>query len=569
MTLVTGGDLVVGALRKAGVEKIFALHGANIDAIFQSCRDHDMPIIDTRHEMNAGHAAEGYARATRKVGVALVTAGGGMTNAVTSMANALLDRTPVLFLCGSGMLRQRQTNTLQHDIDQVALATPVTKWAHHVTCIEQLPRLVAQAIRIANQAPRGPVMLDLPWDVLMATIEADGIPDTGPIALDSNIPGEARLRDIVDRLGKARRPVIVLGSEAARTDCKHAVERLAAATGIPILAEFEGIALMRDLPEPLFGGLIQGLYGLKDQAPDLVLLAGMRFGLYTAHGSGSLVPFDAEIIQIDPDAREIGRLQNVELGIVADVGPSIEALATIAEGTEAPDRTAWQTTLRDHVARRRSVVTSHITEREGMLHPLTASAIVAEYVGKNTTVAADGALTYLWLSEVIAAPRPARLVFHSHLSSMGCGFGLAVGAQAAAGDGERVILVTGDGAVGYSLAEFDTAERNGLPLIVVVMNNRSWGATLHFQQIVVGADRVTGTRLENGRYEQAAAAFGAGSYFADDAASLRAALSTALERNEPACINVLVDLDPIPPEELVVMGMDPFTPPSEQSFGKH
>jgi acetolactate synthase-1/2/3 large subunit len=193
--------------------------------------------------------------------------------------------------------------------------------------------------------------------------------------------------------------------------------------------------------------------------------------------------------------------------------------------------------------------------------------VVAEHVSKEVTVVADGALTYLWLSEVIAAPRPNALLFHSHLSSMGCGFGIALGAQTAAGPDKRVILVTGDGAIGYSLGEFDAAVRNHLPLIVVVMNNRSWGATLHFQQIVVGADRITGTRLENGRYEQAAEAFGAKGYYADSAESLRTALTDALARNEPACINVIVDLDPIPPEELVVMGMDPFTPASEQMFG--
>lgn len=567
MALVTGGELVVRELRRAGVDKLFALHGANIDSIFQSCLDHDLPIVDTRHEMNAGHAAEGYARVTRGLGVALVTAGGGMTNVVTSMANALLDRTPVLYLCGSGMLKQRQTNTLQHDIDQVALGTPVTKWAHHVTCIEQIPRLVAQAIRIAMQAPRGPVMLDLPWDILLASIEEDSVPPTGPAILHSGGAAESDLRRTLEILSEAKRPAIVLGSEANRIDTREAVGRLAVATGVPVFAEFEGAALLRDLPDNLFGGLVQGLYGLGEQAPDVVLMAGMRFGLYTAHGSGNLVPHTARVIQIDPDAREIGRLQSVELGIAADVGPTLEALASLAVAAAPSDRSAWQAIVREHAHKRQSVVASQIEERPGVLHPLRASQIVAEHVTRDVTVVADGALTYLWLSEVIAEPRPEALLFHSHLSSMGCGFGIAVGAQAGVEAGKRVILVAGDGAVGYSLAEFDTVVRNGLPLIVVVMNNRSWGATLHFQQIVVGANRVTGTRLENGRYDAAAGAFGAGSYYADDAESLRAALGAALSRNEPACINVLVDLDPIPPEELVVMGMDPFTPPSEQRFG--
>jgi acetolactate synthase I/II/III large subunit len=567
MTSVSGGELVVRALREAGVSKLFALHGANIDSIFQSCLDHHVPIVDTRHEMNAGHAAEGYARVRGELGVALVTAGGGMTNVVTSMANALLDRTPVLYLCGSGMLRQRQMNTLQHDIDQVAVATPLVKWAHHITCVEQIPRLVAQAIRVAMQPPRGPVMLDLPWDVLMAVAEVEALGSTGAAALELGTASDTHLVRVLGMLAAAKRPVIVLGSEAARDGAKRAVEALAATTGAPVFAEFEAVSLLRDLPDNLHGGLIQGLYGMKGDAPDFLLMAGMRFGLYTALDSGALVPKASQVVQIDPDAREIGRLQEVSLGLVSSVGPALEALARLASGTARPDRADWQTAVRTHVDRRLNIISGQVLEGSGTLHPLTASLIVSEFVTRDTTVIADGALTYLWLSETIAAPRPETLLFHSHLSSMGCGFGLAVGAQAALTPGKRAILVTGDGAAGYSLGEFDTLERNGLPLIVIVMNNRSWGATLHFQQMVVGADRVTGTRLENGRYEQAAAAFGAASYYADTAEGFRKALRTALENNEPACINVIVDLDPIPPEELVVMGMDPFTPPADQKFG--
>lgn len=245
----------------------------------------------------------------------------------------------------------------------------------------------------------------------------------------------------------------------------------------------------------------------------------------------------------------------------------MEALATAAEASAVHERAEWQETVQKHVRRRYAAVSGNVTERAGVLHPFRASEIVAEHITKDITVVADGALTYLWLSEVIAAPRPRALLFHSYLSSMGCGFGVAVGAQAAMGPNERVILVTGDGSMGYSLAEFDTAVRANLPVIVIVMNNRSWGATLHFQQIAVGPNRVTGTILDNGRYEEVARALGAGSYFADSAESFRAALKSALARNEPACINVLVDLEPIPPEELVVMGMDPFKPLSEQKFG--
>jgi acetolactate synthase-1/2/3 large subunit len=558
---LTGGELVVRTLRAAGVDRLFGLHGAHIDAIFQACLDAGLPIIDTRNEMNAGHAAEGYARTRRQVGVALVTAGGGMTNVVTSMAQAHLDRTPLLVIAGSGPLRDDETNTLQHGIDQVAIAAPVTKWAHRIRAIEHIPRLIAQAIRIATTAPRGPVMLDIPWDILTARIEES--------AGDARLPvfraaGGAIASDELERcieiLRAASRPVIVVGSEAKAGGAYACLERLVAASGAPVFADFEGLGLLRDIPATHRGGLVQALYGLAAQgdAPDVVLLLGTRFGLNTAHGSGLLLPHDARILQIDPDGRELGRLQAVELGIAADVAPSIAALADVAESIEWPDLGAWRERLRAHVQARRARV-SETAQATPRFHPLRASEIVARHVGRNTTVVADGALTYLWLSEVISDAAPGEFLCHGYLGSMGVGFGVALGAQAAgAATGQRTILVTGDGAVGYSLAEFDTAVRHHLPLVVVIMNNRSWGATLHFQELAVGPDRITHTRLDNGAYHDVAKALGADGYHVTDAAGFERALGEALANERPACINVEVDVAPIPPEEMLLIGRDPF-----------
>src|SRR5215831_9432515 len=145
MVTITGGELVVRTLLAAKVRHVFGLHGAHLETIFQSLARHGVPIIDTRHEVAAGHAAEGYARATRTLGVAMVTAGPGFTNVITSMANAYLDRTPVLYLSGAAALRDAETNTLQAGIDQVSIARPLTKWAHQITTTQQIPRLVAHA----------------------------------------------------------------------------------------------------------------------------------------------------------------------------------------------------------------------------------------------------------------------------------------------------------------------------------------------------------------------------------------------------------------------------------------
>jgi acetolactate synthase-1/2/3 large subunit len=559
MARVTGGELVVRTLKRAGVEVIFGLHGAHVDSIFQSCLDHGLPIIDTRHEASAGHAAEGYARAASRLGVALVTAGGGFTNVVTSIANAYLDRTPVLFLTGSGPLSDTETNTLQAGIDQVAIASPVCKWAHRVVRVELIPRLLMQAIRLAGSAPRGPVLIDVPWDVLRQTIEEEEAPipersEVHPAALPA---GEAAAA--LNVLASARRPVMVVGSEAKRHGRSDALGRLVRNTGIPVFADFEGLSLLSDLPQ-FSGGLVQGLFGFNRGGvePDAVLMLGTRFGLNTAHGSGVLLPREARIVQIDPDARELGRLQPVSLGIQADVGASITALAQAASSRSWPDFTTWRRTVQDRLQARYEAVAAGAVSGS-TLHPFHASQILARFIDENAHVVADGALTYLWLSEVISRARPGEFLCHGYLGSMGVGFGTAIGSQvAASARRRRTILVTGDGALGYGLVEFDTLARMGLPVVVVVMNNRSWGATQHFQEMAVGADRVTHTLLADSPYHEAARALGAEGYDVTDAQGFEAALRAALDRPVPACINVHVALEPIPPEERLLMGQEPF-----------
>jgi acetolactate synthase-1/2/3 large subunit len=175
---------------------------------------------------------------------------------------------------------------------------------------------------------------------------------------------------------------------------------------------------------------------------------------------------------------------------------------------------------------------------------------------------ADGALTYLWLSETIASAKVDHYLCHGYLGSMGVGMGTAVGAQYGRG-GAPTVLVTGDGAIGYSLAEFDTMVRAGLPIVVIVLNNRAWGATWHAQEIVLGRDRVTHNALDNGSYSAVARALGADGYDVTELSALADTIRGAIASGRPACIDVQVDLDPIPPEEKVLMGGLPFGLPEE------
>lgn len=556
---LNGGDLVVKTLQSVGVKQAFGIHGAHIDSIFQAALSSNFPIIDTRHEVSAGHAAEGYARVSGQFGVAFVTAGGGFTNVTTSLANAWLDRTPVLVITGSGSLIQDETNTLQAGIDQVAMASPVTKWAHRVVKTEHIPRLIKQAIRIATTAPQGPVLLDIPWDILTQASEFNEAAEF--LSCSKTVP-ENGIQEAVELLDCAARPVIIVGGEVPRGHGAAALELLSSITGVPVVSDFEGVAALSGLPDDKNCGLLQGLFGLGENVPDVVIMAGVRFGLTTSHGSGTLIPHSAKIIQIDPDPREFGRLQSIDIGLTGDVSATLDALAKAAvlNDNDPIKHQPWCRYLATYVASRfdRLERECHSSQSD-RIHPFLASRLVSDILAPGNVVVADGALTYLWLSETIARSKPHSFLCHGYLGSMGVGFGTVLGAQkAATEEDKRAILVTGDGAVGYALGEFDSALRNNLPIIVIVMNNQSWGATQHFQKLTQGADRVTKTMLPNGRYHDVAEALGCIGYLATDENSLREALLNALKDDRPVCINVQVELDPIPPEERVIMGQKPF-----------
>ncbi|MEU6225207.1 thiamine pyrophosphate-binding protein [Streptomyces sp. NPDC047042] len=558
MATATGSGLVVRTLRRAGVDVAFGLPGAHIDGILQDALDAKLRVVDVRHEMNAGHAAEGYARVTGQLGVAVVTAGGGFTNVLTSVANAHLDRTPVLYIAGSAPLEMDEVNDQQAGFDQVAMAAPVTKFAHRVTRIELIPRLVAQAIRIAQSEPKGPVLLDIPWDVLRQSVDVDDVDDHRVEVDGIGVSPAGAVDRIIEALSTARRPIALVGKSFVTAEARAQLHDFAARTGVPLFSDWEGLGAIAGSAQHV--GLLQTLATVpEDERPDLVLMLGLRFGMATQFGTGRLLPKSARIFQIDPDGRELGRLQDVELGVQADPVGTIGLLNERLGDSPVPSgREDRLTALRDISTTRRSALADETEQHEdAAIHPYLAVRTIAESVPDQATVVVDGALTELWLSETIALAPLAHYLGHGYLSAMGSNFGVALGAQYAHPD-KATILVTGDGAVGYSLAEFDSLVRAGLPVVVIVLNNRAWGATLHTQQFFFGQDRVTNNRLENGSYSGVARALGADGVDVTDLDQLRPAIEAALAARRPTCIDVRVSLAPIPPEERVLNGGAPF-----------
>jgi thiamine pyrophosphate-dependent acetolactate synthase large subunit-like protein len=552
MAMVTGGELLVRTLHQAGVRHVFGIHGAHLETVFQACRSHDIPIVDTRHEVAAGHAAEGYARSLRQLGVAMGTAGPGFTNLLTSIANAYLDHSPVLYLSGSAALSQAETNTLQAGIDQLAIAKPITKWAHQITVTRDIPRLTAQALRIATTAPMGPVLLDLPMDVLSAQLDESSAPIPKMTGVDfaPPPPSEAVVNTIA-LLRQAERPIILVGGGAWYSKAEDELRRFVDATGIPVYSDFQAHGLLPS-NHPLYGGTFHKLadQNAPGHRPDVVLALGVRFGLFTLGASDLLVPAAAKLIHVDTDAREIGRLRDVAIGIMADSREVLRELNNQVSGQSWPDWSGWLRAIQQSKTARRQRLYAAAQERrsgsEGV-HPYHAVAAIADAIDEDTIVIGDGAEAYHWFNEVVRQNRPGSYLTHGFLGAVGHGLGLSLGAQVAQ-PGRRVLCLAGDGAVGFTIAEFDTMVRLRLPIVVVVMNNRSWAASQHFQEMVSGKDKLVGTQLANTRYDEVAAAFGCHAQRVTEAAAVGPAIKAAFESGKPACINVIVDVDPPPPE---------------------
>jgi acetolactate synthase-1/2/3 large subunit len=554
MGMVTGGELVVRTLLKANVKKIFGLHGAHLETIFQSCLDHHIAITDTRHEVAAGHAAEGYARATRTLGVAMATAGPGFTNIITSIANAFLDRTPVLYISGSSGLGDAETNTLQAGIDQVAIVTPITKWAHRITVPQQIPRLVAQAIRMATSGPMGPVLLDMPADVLSAQVDEDSVQIPEHILLDVVPAPQARSIDkAIQLLASAERPVIMVGVGAYQSGAADELRAFAEATDIPVFSDFQAHGLLPS-KHPLYGGTFHKMADLSapGQRPDVVLALGVRFGLFTLGMSDLVVPLAAKIIHVEIDPKEIGKVRQVALPIVADSRETLIALNARARAQKWPDYAGWQQTVRNAKVERRKRAEADLNRTTGPIHPLQAVSAIVDNIADSTIIIGDGAEAYHWMNEVIRQNHPGSYITHGFLGSVGFGLGLAMGAQVAHPD-RPVLCLVGDGAIGFTIAEFDTMVRHNLPIVAVVMNNHSWAASQHFQEIVSGANRLTGVELRDAKYHEVAAAFGCHGQRVTEIKDLGPAIKAAFASRKPACINVAIDLAPLPPELHLLM----------------
>lgn len=541
MTKIDGGELVVRTLLAGGVRHIFALHGGHLEPILQSCLDHSLPLIDTRHEAAAGHAAEGYAKATGELGVALVTAGPGFTNVVTALADAHLDGTPILVITGASPLRDAETNPLQGGFDQVAVAAPVTKWAHRVTDVHRIPHLVAHAIRIATTGRPGPVLLEIPVDVIFRQVNelAVSIPIIAP-PLPAT-PAQDAVDQVLAMLEKVERPIIMAGTGAQLSQAGSDLMRLAELTGVPVFTNCKAHGVI-PTDHPLCGHDFSNLKVLNEQGqgPDAVLLLGAKLGRYTGGVTDELIPFAARFAVVDIEPSEIGRLRDAEIPVHADVAAALGAFVAAAQDRRWPDRTAWQETVRYNRDWHRRRYADALSGDDCPIHPYRAATEVMEALEDDAIVVTDGGEAYNWTELAARVEGHGSFMVTGYLGCLGTGVPFAMGAKVAHPD-RQVVCVTGDGAVGFNIQEFDTLVRHNLPVVTVVMNNKCWGMSVHGQEAMYGKNRLTISELAPSRYDQVAEAFGCHGELVTKPDEVRPAVARALASGRPACVNVMID----------------------------
>lgn len=550
----TGGELLARTLRQAGVDRIFALHGGHHEALFKGCIDEDIDILDFRHEAAAGHAADGYARSTSRLGVCVITAGPGFTNAIAAIANAQLDASPVLFIIGAPPLRESETNPLQGGIDQIAIARPAAKWALSIPATERIPDLTAMAIRKALTGRKGPVVLEVPIDILhMSVRDSRATQPTGLNLRPRSAPTAADTAQLLRMIRAARRPAIIAGFEAISQEVSGLLTQLSEASAIPVFAKTQAQGLLPP-DHPFNGGAVGNLAVLPMlgvERPDLVILLGARLGLMLGGRSGAIIPHDAQVVQIHSDAGEIGRLRDIDLAIAADSAEALTDLLAAAGDEPFPDLGDWAV----RAAAGRNLFASMFPEREGPggVHPFHAANAVVQAVGPEGVYVLDGGEAASWGGAVAQVSGPGRILGLGYLGCLGIGPGFSIGAQIAHPD-RRVIQITGDGAMGFHLQELDTMVRHGLPIVTVILNNQVWGMSIHGQQIMYGPNYNVITKLGQTRYADIAAGFGCHAERVEHYDQIAPALRRALASGVPAVIEIMTDADVVHPVTNAMLG---------------
>jgi acetolactate synthase-1/2/3 large subunit len=529
MTFGHGGELVARALKAQGVTTIYTLCGGHVAPIYDGCLTHGIHMIDFRHEQAAAHAADAHARLTRNVGVAVVTAGPGVTDAVTGVANAYQARAPMILLGGAAPLKTKGMGALQ-EMPQTKLFETFTKDTFTIEDTAHIPAMMERVFTAALTGRPGPVFVELPFDVLFNGADA---PDDLPrVTVKPVEPPADAVSAMFDLLRAARKPLLIAGTQVYWDDASAALRELTDQTALPVFTNGAGRGCLPMTHPHCFKDARNA--ALKEA--DLVVLLGTPLDFRLKYGREGWHP-DCKLIQIENDATELHHNRTAEVALCADARLVLEALCEGLQGVRYDDWLARVRALED--------------EKRGKLHEWTQlddvpvnhfrfAAAINDVLGEDMIVIGDGGDIVSACAKVLDLTLPGQWLDPGPLGCLGVGIPFAIAAQHLHPE-KRVLVINGDGAFGLNGFEFDTALRFGLPIVSIVGNDAGWGQIRNPQITMMGEERAVATSLAHTRYDRVVEALGGWGAHVEQPDGIADALHAAFASRRPACINVPLD----------------------------
>jgi acetolactate synthase-1/2/3 large subunit len=537
MAMVDGGDLVVRAIKQEGVDTIFTLCGGHVQAIYDACLDENVKVIDVRHEQVAGHAAEGWSRATRRCGVGVVTAGPGVTDCVTAIANAWHNKSPVLIIGGRSPLSRFEMGSLQ-DMDHTEMLKPITKWAKCVHETKRIPEFISMGFRAAMTGRQGPAFLEIPTDVLFMKVEESEVFFPQSYRPEGRVyPDPKIVREAAEALRNAERPVIMAGSAVYWSEGHEELRQLAELTRAPVYLNAMGRGSLSQDHELFFNRSRRNAL----TRADAILVIGTPLDFRLAYGK-RFNP-EAKTVQIDTDPAELGRNRDIDIPIEADARACMEALVGELAGLKA-DHEAWLGELREAENKTRAQMEEWMASDRTPIHPFRLCAEMANFVDENTIVVGDGGDIVSHASKILPVNQPGQWYDPGPFGTLGVGTGFCMAIHSVYPN-KRILMVNGDGAFGLNGFDFDTFVRFNIPVVSVVGNDRQWGQIIVGQKAMYGKDRIIASELgDNCRYDKVVEGMGGHGEYVTDPNEIRPAIERAFASGKPACVNVIMDKEP-------------------------
>ncbi|MGI9512959.1 MAG: thiamine pyrophosphate-binding protein [Anderseniella sp.] len=530
-----GADLLAQTLAAAGVTRVFSLSGNQIMPVYDAFLDVNIKIVHTRHEAACVFMADAWAQLTGNIGVCLVTAAPGASNALGPLYTARQSETPVLFLTGDSPLAQDGRGAFQ-ELDQVAMTAPLTKLSLRAADPAMLGQETAKAIQVAMSGRPGPVHMALPVDVLEAGVSGISVPGSQAFQPLSRGPNPDETQLLINALASASRPLVLCGSAMSSTRYGKQLSALADAVDAPVVA----MESPRGLKDPSLGDFA----GSMTKA-DLVVSLGKPVNFALGFGGTSVCLPTCRWIVIDAEAGERDRanLNLAErLDMTIDADPEAMAAALISEAPGISSRAAWRNEVADCIATRS--YSANDRGSGGNIHPADLCAAVQRQVASvaESVVISDGGEFGQWSQAVTS---PTHRIINGPGGAIGGALCYGIAAKLAMPKAQ-VFALMGDGTVGFHLAEFETAVREDTPFVVVVGNDGRWNAEHLIQMRDYGPERLIGCALSNARYDEAVKALGGHGEYVTDLADLDDALARAVRSSKVACVNVVIDGVPAP-----------------------